>query len=74
MGPQTWVSYFFFCLFVCSLAQRFFALYKVGNLLGSGGFGSVYEGVCKKDGRQVNSSTYTANCADNYITGIVEHY
>lgn len=63
-----------FIFLFCSLAQRFFALYTLGSLLGHGGFGSVYEGVCKKDGQQVNVSTYPANCSNHPNTRIVEIY
>ncbi|KAK3563341.1 hypothetical protein QTP86_021822 [Hemibagrus guttatus] len=49
-------------------AQRFLDLYSIGNLLGSGGFGSVYEGVCKKDGQQVAIKYVPKDGADLYIT------
>ncbi|XP_053489832.1 uncharacterized protein LOC128613213 isoform X1 [Ictalurus furcatus] len=49
-------------------AQRFLALYTMGNCLGSGSFGTVYEGTCKKDGQQVAIKYIAKNASDWYIT------
>ncbi|XP_060776785.1 serine/threonine-protein kinase pim-1-like [Neoarius graeffei] len=49
-------------------AQRFLALYTLGNLLGRGGYGSVYEGVRKKDGQQVAIKYVPKDPSDVYIT------
>ncbi|XP_017331913.1 uncharacterized protein LOC108270092 isoform X2 [Ictalurus punctatus] len=48
-------------------AQRFLALYTVGDMLGSGGFGTVYEGTCKKDGQQVAIKYIAKDASDFYI-------
>ncbi|XP_053488730.1 serine/threonine-protein kinase pim-1-like [Ictalurus furcatus] len=48
-------------------AQRFLALYTMGDILGSGGFGTVYEGTCKKDGQQVAIKYIAKDASDFYI-------
>ncbi|KAF4084342.1 hypothetical protein AMELA_G00127710 [Ameiurus melas] len=48
-------------------AQRFLDLYTMGDMLGSGGFGTVYEGTCKKDGQQVAIKYIAKNASDWYI-------
>ncbi|TSW08316.1 Ras-related protein Rab-43 [Bagarius yarrelli] len=40
-----------------SEVQRFNSMYTIGNLLGTGGFGSFYEGVCKSDGQPKTTQT-----------------
>ncbi|KAG7328890.1 hypothetical protein KOW79_007064 [Hemibagrus wyckioides] len=51
-------------------AQRFLDLYSIGNLLGSGGFGSVYEGVRRKDGQQVAVKHIRKDGSELYITAL----
>lgn len=41
------------CHYICLLIEVNSCQYKVGVMLGEGGFGSVYEGTCVSDGLKV---------------------
>uniref|UniRef100_A0A6Q2Z6W5 non-specific serine/threonine protein kinase n=1 Tax=Esox lucius TaxID=8010 RepID=A0A6Q2Z6W5_ESOLU len=47
-----WASQKQFVNALCPFAASFSSLYDVGKMLGQGGFGSVYEGTRKQDGKQ----------------------
>jgi len=63
------IKLIFFCLF----SESFESLYNVGEMIGSGGFGRVYEGTRRFDSKKVNLTELYKHVALACIKTYLKH-